>query len=57
MKGGRRVGSGRPKLEPTTLLNLRIKVELKANLRIKYGKELNKMIKVFLENLAVCDDV
>ena len=54
-QGGKRQGSGRKKLDPTTLLNLRIKVDLKANLRLKYGKELNKLIIVFLENLAVCE--
>jgi hypothetical protein len=45
-RGGKRLGAGRPKGEPTTTINFRIKKATKNQLIEKYGKRINKM---FLE--------
>ena len=51
VKGGKRQGSGRKKQAPTTLINFRIKVEKKAVLKQKYGKELNKLFVIWVDSL------
>jgi len=55
-KGGKRQGSGREKQAPTTLINFRIKVETKAVLKQKYGKELNKLFVIWVDSLIVNSD-
>jgi hypothetical protein len=55
-KGGKRQGSGRKKQAPTTLINFRIKVEKKAVLKAKYGKELNKLFVIWVDSLIVNSD-
>ena len=49
--GGKRTGSGQPKKEPTALMNFRILVVQKTDLRKKYGKKINQMFKEWVDNL------
>ena len=55
-KGGKRANSGRKKQAPTTLINFRIKVEKKAVLKAKYGKELNKLFVIWVDSLIAHSD-
>lgn len=49
--GGRRIGSGRKKKDPTTTISFRGNVQLIERLKNKYGKTLNVKISEFLKSL------
>jgi hypothetical protein len=50
-RGGARIGSGRPRKEETALFNFQIPATLKADLKKKYPKGLNKKVIAFLQSL------
>jgi hypothetical protein len=49
--GGTRNGAGRPKSEPTTIINFRIPAKVKTDIKKRYGKKLNKLFNDWLKSI------
>ena len=45
-------GQGRKKGDPTDTINLRVKVSLKEDARLKFGKGLNGKVREYLEKIT-----